>query len=154
MRDTGDTGARHAGRSGFCTQIGNDSFTWFGTRTSKSRLNFLDLPRAGHSDYVVNDAALDYRCSRSLAGPVISRLAAARANRFADHSAWAAHLRRLGIAGLQVAPEPADRFTWHRFASRPDPVCIVTEGALWGAVTDHGFLRKAVIPGSSPGDQR
>ena len=37
-----DTGARHAGRNGFCTQIGNDHFTWFGTRTSKSRLNFLD----------------------------------------------------------------------------------------------------------------
>lgn len=33
-----DTGARHAGKNGFCTQIGNDWFTWFGTRTSKSRL--------------------------------------------------------------------------------------------------------------------
>ena len=29
-----DTGARHAGKNGFCTQIGNDSFTWFGTRAS------------------------------------------------------------------------------------------------------------------------
>jgi hypothetical protein len=37
-----DTGARHAGRNGFCTQIGNDDFPWFGTRPSKSRLNFLD----------------------------------------------------------------------------------------------------------------
>ena len=45
-----DTGARHAGRNGFCTQIGNDDFTWFGTRASKSRRNFLDLLRAGHSD--------------------------------------------------------------------------------------------------------
>jgi len=27
-----DTGARHAGKNGFCTQIGNDWFTWFGTR--------------------------------------------------------------------------------------------------------------------------
>jgi hypothetical protein len=41
-----DTGARHAGKNGFCTQIGNDWFTWFGTRSSKSRLNFLDLLRA------------------------------------------------------------------------------------------------------------
>jgi hypothetical protein len=52
-----DTGARHAGKNGFCTQIGNDWFTWFGTRSSKSRLNFLDLLRAGHTDYVLNDAA-------------------------------------------------------------------------------------------------
>jgi hypothetical protein len=42
-----DTGARHKGRSGFCTQIGNDHFTWFGTTASKSRLNFLELLRAG-----------------------------------------------------------------------------------------------------------
>ena len=47
-----DTGARHAGKNGFCTQTGNDDFAWFGTRASKSRLNFLDLLRAGHTDYV------------------------------------------------------------------------------------------------------
>ena len=29
-----DTGARHAGKNGFCTQIGNDWFTWFGTRAA------------------------------------------------------------------------------------------------------------------------
>ena len=56
-----DTGARRtAGKNGFCTQIGNDWFTWFGTRSSKSRLNFLDLLRAGHTDYVLNDAAYGY----------------------------------------------------------------------------------------------
>ena len=49
-----DTGARHKARNSFCTQIGNDRFTWFGTRSAKSRLNFLDLLRAGHSDYVLN----------------------------------------------------------------------------------------------------
>ena len=130
-----DTGARHAGRNGFCTQIGNDSFTWFGTRASKSRLNFLDLLRAGHPEYVVNDAALDYMRARSLAGPVISRLAAMR-GRFADHADWQAHLRRLGIGDLQVTP---------------DPVCIATEGALWGAVTARGFLRNAVIVSDDAG---
>ena len=131
-----DTSARHAGRNGFCTQIGNDSFTWFGTRASKSRLNFLDLLRAGHSDYVVNDAALDYMRGRSLAGPVIGQLAVAPQSRFADHADWQAHLQRLGIADLQVTP---------------DPVCIATEGALWGAVADHGFLREAVIVSDDAG---
>ena len=37
-----DTGARHKAANGYCTQIGNDRFTWFGTRRSKSRLNLLD----------------------------------------------------------------------------------------------------------------
>ena len=48
------------GRTVFCTQTGNDWFTWFGTRSSKSRLNFLDLLRAGHTDYVLNDEAYGY----------------------------------------------------------------------------------------------
>ena len=67
-----DTGARHKASNGFCTQIGNDNFTWFGTTGSKSRLNFLDLLRAGYTDYVVDDAALAYRRSRALAGPSIA----------------------------------------------------------------------------------
>jgi Transposase IS66 family len=41
-----DTGARHAGKNGFCTQIGNDDFAWFGTRTSKSRL--VSRPEDSH----------------------------------------------------------------------------------------------------------
>src|SRR5690242_18085424 len=131
-----DTGARHAGRNGFCTQIGNDAFTWFGTRASKNRLNFLDLLRAGHGDYVVNEAALAYMRSRSLAGPVLSRLAAEPLTRFADHIAWQAHLQRLGIDELHVTP---------------DPVCIATEGAVWGAVAAHGFLQNAVIVSDDAG---
>ena len=55
-----DTGARHKAANGFCTQIGNAHFTWFGTTGSKSRGNFLKLLRAGHGDYVVNAEALAY----------------------------------------------------------------------------------------------
>jgi Transposase IS66 family len=101
-----DTGARHAKQNGFCTQIGNDSFTWFGTRTSKSRLNFLDLLRAGHTDYVINDAALSYMRGRALAGPVISQLAVQPRASFADEVTWQAHLDRLGITALHVTPDP------------------------------------------------
>src|SRR5208337_1468939 len=49
------TAARHKAKNGFCTQIGNAQFAWFGTTGSKSRLNFLELLRAGHGDYIVND---------------------------------------------------------------------------------------------------
>ncbi len=45
-------------KNGFCTQIGNAQFAWFGTTGSKSRLNFLELLRAGHGDYIINDEAL------------------------------------------------------------------------------------------------
>jgi len=131
-----DTGARHAGQNGFCTQIGNDNFTWFGTRASKSRLNFLELLRAGHTDYVINEAALDYMRGRALAGPVIRQLAAQPQSHFANSLAWQAHLDRLGISALQVTP---------------NPVQIATEGALWGSIYAHGFLREAVIVSDDAG---
>ena len=62
-----DTGARHKAANGFCTQIGNEHFTWFGTTDSKSRLNFLELLRAGHGDYVINDQAIAYMRERHMA---------------------------------------------------------------------------------------
>src|ERR1700677_839708 len=96
-----DTGARHAGKNGFCTQIGNDDFTWFATRTNKSRLNFLDLLRAAHTDYVINQAALDYMRGRALAGAVIHQLATHQQTRFADQVAWRTHLDRLDITTVQ-----------------------------------------------------
>jgi Transposase DDE domain group 1/Transposase IS66 family len=140
-----DTGARHKAKNGFCTQIGNDWFTWFGTRSSKSRLNFLELLRAGHTDYVLNDAAYDYMRKHSLSAPLIASLSAEPQAAFADQAAWLAHLGRLGFTKLDVTPEPADRFAGHRFASRPDPVRVATEGALWGSVQSHKFLCEAVV---------
>lgn len=125
-----DTGARHKAANGFCTQVGNDNFTWFGTTHSKSRLNFLDLLRAGYTDYVVNDAAVSYMRDRDLSGPVIARLAESPDKQFADLQAWQAHLERLGITELKVTP---------------DPVRIATEGALWGSIHAHEFLRDMVI---------
>jgi len=125
-----DTGARHQGRNGVCTQIGNDAFTAFATTFSKSRLNFLDLLRAGHGDYVLNAQAFAAMRQRGLAGTVIARLAAHPARFFADAAAWTAHLEALEIAGRAV---------------HPDPVRIATEGALWGSICAHGFLKEAVI---------
>jgi hypothetical protein len=61
-----DTGACHKAANGTCTQIGNDHFAWFGITARKSRLNFLDLLRAGHPDCVINTEALAYRRERAL----------------------------------------------------------------------------------------
>jgi hypothetical protein len=44
----------------------------FATTVSKSRLNFLEVLRAGFTDYVVNAEALAYMRRRSLAGSVIA----------------------------------------------------------------------------------
>jgi hypothetical protein len=131
-----DTGARHKGANGVCTQIGNDHFAWFGTTRSKSRLNFLELLRAGHADYVVDGQALAYMRKRGLAEPLIARLAANRNKRFADADAWTAYLQRLGLAELTLTC---------------DPIRIATEGAVFGSVMAHGFLSKAVVVSDDAG---
>jgi Transposase IS66 family len=131
-----DTGARHKAKNGFCTQVGNDRFAWFGTTGSKSRLNFLDLLRAGHGDYVINAEALAYMQGRSLAGPLIRQLAGHDDKHFADRAAWQAHLERLGLTALDVTP---------------DPVQIATEGALWGSIQAHGLLIDTVIVSDDAG---
>ena len=125
-----DTGARHRAKNGFCTRIGNEWFTWFGTRFSKSRLNFLDLLRAGHTDYVLNDAAYDYMRNQGLPAATIARLVAEPETLFSDQAAWRAHLDRPGFNALGVTP---------------DPVRVASEGALWGSVQSHGFLCDAVV---------
>src|SRR5260370_22922078 len=51
-----DTGARHAGKSGYTTQIGSDTFTVFRTGPSKSRQAFLERLCGGTALYVINDA--------------------------------------------------------------------------------------------------
>ena len=140
-----DTGARHQGRNGYCTQIGNELFASFESTGSKSRLNFLEILRRPHTDYVINDTALEYMREHALAGPIIQKLAMHEQRQFANDKAWADHLERLGIANLQVTPEPANRFAGHRFDSRPDPVRVATESALWGAVNTHGSLCEAVV---------
>ena len=131
-----DTGARHKAVNGFCTQIGNAHFAWFGTTGSKNRGNFLDLLRAGHADYVINAEALAYMRQRALSGPVIARLTEHPDQVFADQAAWTAHLDRLGIPALKV---------------NPDPVMVATEGALWGSIKAHGFLSDTVIVSDDAG---
>ena len=71
-----DTAARHARKGGVTTQLGDDRFTAFRSGAAKSREAFLSLLRAGHTDHVVNAAALGHMRGRGLSQPVIGTLAA------------------------------------------------------------------------------
>ena len=125
-----DTGARHQAKNGVCTQIGDDRFTAFRTAGSKSRLNFPGLLRAGHTDFVLNDIAFAYMRAHGLSQSLIAKLTGHPETHFANPAAWEALLEHLGFNALRITP---------------DPVQVTTEGALWGAVHAHGFLRDAVV---------
>ena len=121
-----DTGARHAGNNGYCTHIGNDLFAWFESTGSKSRINFLQLLRQGHGDYVINDDALAYIQRQSFPQPLLALLATDVNKHFETEEDWKKHLNRLSIT--------KDRH-----------VRIATEGALLGSVLHHGFSKDMVI---------
>ena len=113
-----DTGARHQGRNGYCTYLGNERFAWFASTDSKSRINFLELLQAERR-YAVNAEALAYMAQRGLAADHRERLAARPVDLGAAPD-WAAHLRRLGVES-------------------PRAVTLATEGALIGGLAAQGF---------------
>ncbi len=120
-----DTSARHAGANEYTTHIGDDRFAWFATRPSKSRLNFLELLRAGHPDYVINAVALAYLVEHGVPDSVVAALLAAERQSFADEVAWRAHLESLDLGA------------GHRRR--------VTEAAMVGAIVARGRLTDTVI---------
>lgn len=127
-----DTGARHMGKNGYCTYIGNESFSWFESTESKSRINFLRLLLAGHSDYSINMDAIAYMTENKLPQyalkPIISNLAAV----FTDDRQWNDFLAQNGII--------TDRH-----------VQIATEGTLIGSIIEHGISKNLVIVSDDAG---
>ena len=121
-----DTGARHAGKSGYTTQIGSHNFTAFRTGPSKSRLAFLSRLNGGASLHVINDAALDYMKERGLPLATIGKFEAHEARIFSSEADWKRHLQALRLNELKVTP---------------DPVLVASEAALWGAIHHQGLLQ-------------
>jgi hypothetical protein len=134
-----DTGARHAGKSGYTTQIGSSNFTAFRTGPSKSRLAFLSRLCGGTSLYVINDAALDYMKGRDLSQIVIDKFIAHKARIFASSGDWERHLQALVSNEMKVLP---------------DPILIASEAALWGAIHHQGLLQDTVIVSDDAGQFR
>ncbi len=121
-----DTGARHAGNNGYCTHIGNEVFAWFESTSSKSRMNFLQLLRKGHGDYVINDDGLEYIKRQSFPQRLLALLATDTNKHFESEEDWKRHLERLTI-------------------TKNRHVRIATEGALLGSIVHHGLPKELVV---------
>ena len=134
-----DTGARHAGKSGYTTQIGSDNFTTFRTGPSKSRLAFLSRLCGGTSLYVINEAALDYMKELGLPLSTIGKFREHKTQIFSSAAAFERHLQALGLNQLNVTP---------------DPGLIASEAALWGAIRHQGLLPDTVIVSDDAGQFR
>jgi hypothetical protein len=120
-----DTGARHEGKNGYCTQIGNEFFAYFESTDSKSRLNFLQVLRGKHSDYVINDVAVAYWEKYGLGTATIALLTEGP-TQFSDAAVWNERLQALSITTARL-------------------VRITTEGALLGSLIAHGVSPELVV---------
>lgn len=127
-----DTGARHNGKNGYCTHIGNESFSWFESTESKSRINFLKLMRAGNSDIVINMDAICYMQSNKLPRKPLEAIIENRGVIFANESQWNDFLAENGIV--------KDRH-----------VLIATEAVLIGSIIEHGISKHLVIVSDDAG---
>src|SRR4051794_20350651 len=126
-----DTGARHAGRDQHTTHVGDDRFAWFATRPSKSRLNFLELLRAGRPDYVIDAAAVAYMLEHGVPETVTAALLAHERRSFVDEAAWHAHLEAFRLGARQRRR--------------------VTEAAVVGAIVARRLLTETVTVSDDAG---
>lgn len=115
---TDDTGARHRGKNGYCTALGNDLFAYFESTDCKSRLNFLQVLQGRQRDYVINGTTLAYWERQKLAAALVDQLTQGP-QEFVGEQAWQARLTELAIT--------AERH-----------VRIATEGALLGGLVARG----------------
>jgi hypothetical protein len=134
-----DTGARHASKSGYTTQIGSHDFTTFRTGPSKSRLAFLSRLNGGASLYVINEAAFAYMKERNLPLTIIGKFKERETKIFSSSADWERCLQELGLNELRVTP---------------DPVLIASEAALWGAIHHQGLLADTVVVSDDAGQFR
>ena len=117
---TDDTSARHDGKNGYCTHIGNGLFAWFSSTESKSRINFLScLSQGGTQLYVLNSDALAYMEQQKLPRALLDRLED-RTVGIETQTGWEAWLDQHAIKNPR-----------HRR--------IITEGMLMGGLLAQGI---------------
>jgi hypothetical protein len=122
---TDDTGARHQGRNGYCTVIGNDLFACFASTDSKSRLNFLEVLHGSQPLYAIHALTLAYWKEQGLAGALVEKLSQGP-QEFASTSAWQARLAELAITSERH-------------------VRMASEGALLGGLIERGVSPELVV---------
>lgn len=115
-----DTGARHDGKNGVCTHIGSPLFSYFESTSSKSRINFLEILRGRHKDYLLSEEALLYAFEQGISEKTQEILDDNVDKRFRDKESWKGFLERAGI-------------------TTEKDVRVATEAALLGSAVAHGL---------------
>ncbi len=123
---TDDTGARHQGKNGYCTVIGNDLFAHFSSTNSKSRENYLRILRGTAQDFVLNEYSHSYLKQQQLPVSHLSKLKFSSQVISRCSREWSQYLEGLGITSQQG-------------------IKLVTEAALLGSAIEHGLAPDLIV---------
>ena len=121
-----DSGARHKGKNGYVTHIGNDFFAWFSSTDKKSRANFLSLLQSKKTTYFLCEDAFEYMLTRQLPPFQIEKLKVLTELEYSDKDSWEELLESIGITSIRH-------------------VRSATEGALMGALLKDNNLEHLAI---------
>lgn len=127
-----DTTARHKGKNGYCTHIGNEFFAFFESTDSKSRINFLSLLAAGNVAYLINADAIEYMLQQKLPKVPLGKISELLFTKFENKEDLLVCLEGLDITN--------DRH-----------IRIITEGCLIGNVIENGFNKDMIIMSDDAG---
>jgi hypothetical protein len=136
-----DSGARHKGKNGYVTHIGNDFFAWFASTASKNRMNLLTLLNRQQETYRLDDNALAYMDKHKLPQHIFQRLSTCTKIAFESKSAWLAQLEALNITGYRhqrIVSEGALMGSL-LYSTSIDSLAIISDGAGQFDVLDHGL---------------
>lgn len=99
---TDDTGARHQGKNGYCTVIGNEWFAYFRSSHSKSRQNFLETLQGENPIYVLNEYACSYLELYNLAAKHWGKMEFSDDVLASNENEWSSYLKDAGIVSVKA----------------------------------------------------
>lgn len=122
---TDDTGARHAGKNGFCTVVGNDLFAYYASTASKSRINFLKILQGKNTDFVINESTVEY-CKLHKFKDKLFEFVQQNKNKIVNSDdEWKVFLEQYGMTDAQQK--------------------TLTEGAMIGSLFHHGISKDIAL---------
>jgi uncharacterized coiled-coil protein SlyX len=138
---TDDTGARHNGKNGYCTVIGNDDFAYFHSSNSKSRENFLEILQAGAVKYVLNEEAKVYLENYQLPQKNLIEISYSDEPLANTKEEWHEHLLSSGIKNVKTVRILTEAALLGGFSivGRSEPLRILSDGAGQFNVMQHGL---------------
>lgn len=120
-----DTGARHAGKNGFCTVVGSDLFAYYASTASKSRINLLKILQGKNTGFVINESTIEYCKLHNFKEKLLDFVQQNENKIVGTVDEWKIFLEQYGMTDAQKK--------------------TLTEGAMIGSLFHHGIPKDIVL---------